>query len=52
MDEKDANTDAFIRPMECLTVDRVPEDELWQYELDGEIVALATASSSVPPQSG
>jgi hypothetical protein len=23
----------FIRPMECLKVDRIPEGELWQYEL-------------------
>jgi ATP-dependent DNA ligase len=23
----------FIRPMECLEVDRIPEGELWQYEL-------------------
>jgi bifunctional non-homologous end joining protein LigD len=23
----------FFRPMECLKVDRIPEGELWQYEL-------------------
>jgi bifunctional non-homologous end joining protein LigD len=23
----------FIRPMECLKVDLIPEGELWQYEL-------------------
>jgi ATP-dependent DNA ligase len=23
----------FIAPMECLEVDRIPEGDLWQYEL-------------------
>jgi hypothetical protein len=24
---------SLVSPMECLEVDQIPEDELWQYEL-------------------